>query len=68
MSIPIFLDVICRLVLNRSIPGIIEIEEFMMVMIVFLVLGFLQSEKEHVAIDLIVKRLPLWIQHLVAGF
>ena len=68
MSIPIFLDVICRLVLNRSIPGIIEIEEFMMVLIVFLSLGFLQSEKEHVSIDLIFNRFPEWVQHLVAFF
>jgi tripartite ATP-independent transporter DctM subunit len=68
MSIPIFIDVVCRLIMNRSVPGIIEIEEFMMIFIVFLALGHLQSEKEHVSIDLVFKRFPEWMQNLIAFF
>ena len=68
MSIPIFLDVISRMILNKSIPGVIEIEEFMMIFIVFLSLSHLQSEKEHVSIDIVFSRFPIWVQGLVDCF
>lgn len=68
MSIPIFCDVLSRMVLNKSIPGVIEIEEFMMIFIVFLSLSHLQSQKEHVSIDLLFSRFPEWIQDLVTCF
>jgi len=58
MSVPIFLDVTARMIFGKSIPGIIEAEEFMMILIVFLALAFLQADKEHVSIDLLYARLP----------
>ena len=58
MSIPIFLDVFSRLIVRKSIPGVIEIEEFMMVLLVFFALAFLQQKKDHVEIDLVYARLP----------
>ena len=42
MSIPIFLDVMSRIILNKSIPGVIEIEEFLMIFIVFLSLSHIE--------------------------
>ncbi|MBN2059870.1 MAG: TRAP transporter large permease subunit, partial [Deltaproteobacteria bacterium] len=58
MSVPIFLDVSARMILGKSIPGIIEAEEFMMILIVFLALSFLQTDKEHISIDLLHSKLP----------
>jgi len=68
MSIPIFIDVLSRMILNKSIPGVIEIEEFMMIFVVFLSLSHLQTAKEHVSIDLLFSRFPVWVQNLVDCF
>ncbi|MDT8377697.1 MAG: TRAP transporter large permease subunit [Desulfotignum sp.] len=57
MSIPIFLDVIARLVLHKSMPGIIELEEFFMVVIVFLALGATHGKEGHISIELLTSRL-----------
>ncbi len=58
MSVPIFFDVVSRLITGKSIPGVIEIEEFMMILIVFLSMAFVQKNKGHVRIDLVFERLP----------
>ncbi|MBW1708616.1 MAG: TRAP transporter large permease subunit [Deltaproteobacteria bacterium] len=68
MSIPIFFDVLARLIFGKSIPGIIELEEFMMVLIVFLALAFTQIQKEHVDINLVFSRFPKWVQNLIETF
>jgi tripartite ATP-independent transporter DctM subunit len=68
MTIPIFLDVLARMLIGKSIPGIIEIEEFMMILIVFLALAFIQQEKEHVSIDLIYSRFPDRVKGLADVF
>ena len=68
MSIPIFFDVALRYVYGKTIPGIIEIEEFMLVCIIFLSMAFLQKKKEHVAINILVSRFPGWIQPVVDCF
>ena len=68
MSVPIFFDVLARLALGKSIPGIIELEEFMMILIVFLALGFIQAEKEHVNIDLLYSKFPPWAQETIDVF
>jgi tripartite ATP-independent transporter DctM subunit len=68
MSIPIFCDVTLRYVYGKTIPGIIEIEEFMLVCIVFLSLAFMQKKKGHVAINILVSRFPEWAQPVVDCF
>jgi len=68
MSLPVVLDVICRFFFSKSIPGIIDIEELAMVVVVFLALGFLQLEKEHIYIDLLVSHFPEWLQTVVDSF
>jgi TRAP-type C4-dicarboxylate transport system permease small subunit len=35
MPIPVFLDVVIRLVVDYSLPGIIELEEFLLLIIIF---------------------------------
>jgi tripartite ATP-independent transporter DctM subunit len=68
MSIPIFIDVTLRFVMRKAIPGIIEIEEFMLVCIVFCSLALMQIKKEHVSINIVVSRLPRRFQNIVENF
>ena len=57
MPIPIVVDVLRRFFVGKSLSGIIEIEEFIMVLIVFLSLALTQSENEHISIDLLYNKL-----------
>ncbi|MBN2060464.1 MAG: TRAP transporter large permease subunit [Deltaproteobacteria bacterium] len=68
MAIPIFIDVSSRFIFSRSILGVIEIEEFMLVCSIFCMLGFVQYEKGHISIDILVSRLPRSIQELLDVF
>ncbi len=68
MSLPVVLDVISRFFLDKSIPGIIDFEELSMVVVVFLALGFVQTQKDHICIDLLVSRLPKWLQTVIDSF
>jgi len=58
MSLPIFADVLARFTVRRSVPGIIELEEFLMIVIVFLALAHTQKKEGHIVIDLLTCRLP----------
>ncbi|MFH2128939.1 MAG: TRAP transporter large permease subunit [bacterium] len=53
MSFPIFFDVVARFVLQKSLPGIIEIEEFFMIVIVFLALAAAHRKEGHITIELL---------------
>jgi len=68
MSLPVVLDVLSRFFLDKSIPGIIDFEELSMVVVVFLALAFVQTQKEHICIDLLVSRLPKWLQTVIDSF
>ena len=57
MPIPIVADVLTRLFIGKSISGIIELEEFMMVLIVFLSLAITQWQRGQISIDLLFSRL-----------
>ncbi len=68
MSIPIVLDVLARFALSKSVPGIIELEEFFMVVIVFLSLAHSQRTEGHIVIDLLTCKLPQKIGRLLETF
>ena len=53
----VFADVIGRYIIHKSIKGDIEIQELMMVLIVFLALPYCQLEKVHIFVELLVNRL-----------
>ncbi|MEW6667182.1 MAG: TRAP transporter large permease subunit [Thermodesulfobacteriota bacterium] len=57
MPIPIVVDVIRRAIVGRSVPGIIETEEFMLVLIVYLSLAITQWQKGQISIDLVYGKL-----------
>jgi tripartite ATP-independent transporter DctM subunit len=58
MSVPIIIDVLARLLIGASVKGVVELEEFVMVVIVFLSLGHVQRIEGHIHIDLITCKLP----------
>jgi len=68
MPIPIVADVLTRLFVGKSLTGIIEIEEFMMVLIVFLSLAITQWQKAQISIDLVVNRLSERKQMVIEYF
>jgi len=57
MCLPIFFDVIIRFTTGKSIPGIIEITEFMLVLILFGSLSDIQLKREHIDIDILTSKL-----------
>ncbi len=68
MPLPVFFDVIARFVLRGSIPGCIEIESYILLIIVFLGLAFIQINEGHIRIGFIVSRFPKWVQNILDSF
>jgi tripartite ATP-independent transporter DctM subunit len=68
MPLPVFFDVIARFAIRGSLPGGIEIESFMLLIIVFLGLAFIQFNEGHIRIGFIVSNFPKWIQNLLDCF
>jgi TRAP-type C4-dicarboxylate transport system permease small subunit len=58
-------DVIGRYVFNSPITGAYEVTETMMVTVVFFFIAFTQAEKAHIAVDLVIIRLPDKIRVLI---
>lgn len=52
------LDVGSRLITSQSIPGTIETAEVVLVVSVFLALGFAQATRQHFAMNLVTDRIP----------
>lgn len=65
MPIPVILDVVFRFTASKSVPGVIEIEEFLLCITIFFGLAFVQWKGEHVKIDLLTSRFPKWVQDLL---
>lgn len=68
MPIPIILDIIGREILGFAVPGVIEIEELCMVLLLFLGLPTAEITKTHIAIDFLTKRFPAWINKMLDVF
>jgi tripartite ATP-independent transporter DctM subunit len=68
MPVPVFLDVLLRFLFKASIPGCIEIESYILLIIVFLSLAFIQSKGSNIRIEFLVSLFPQWIQNILACF
>lgn len=53
MPIPVFFDVLLRSTIGASIFGIIEVEEIALLFLVYFGLAYLQSQDDHIRIELI---------------
>lgn len=62
------LDVVCRYGFNHPLLGVLEITEFMIVLVAFCFLGPMQKDKGHVVVDLLVSRFSSRNQRLVNIF
>src|SRR4030042_5380500 len=56
------IDVIMRYVFNSPLVGGFELQEFLLIGVVFLSLAYVQSAKGHFSLDLLTTRLPLGAQ------
>lgn len=57
MMVSTVADVGRRLILGQPIPGVIEVGELLMVGSVFLGIAYTEARREHVAVDLLIRRL-----------
>jgi TRAP-type C4-dicarboxylate transport system permease small subunit len=51
------IDVILRYIFNSPLPGAYELKEFLLVGVVFLGLGYIQSIKGHLSVDVLISRM-----------
>jgi tripartite ATP-independent transporter DctM subunit len=65
MPIPVFLDVLARYLFEKSIPGVIEIEGYLLLIIVFLALAYTQFSEGHIRIDLLIVKFPEWARNIL---
>ena len=68
MALPIFFDILSRLITGKALPGVIEIEETLMVIIVFFSLAYTQMKKEHVVVEFLFLKLPARIRPYFSVF
>ena len=61
-------DVAMRYIFRAPLLGVHEISEFLMVIIVFLSLGYTQAQEGHVAVDIFVSRLSKRAQLIIEFF
>ena len=54
-------DVVGRYVFNSPITGVFEITEYLVLILIFSFIGYTQSQKSHVAVDLLLAR-PLRVE------
>jgi TRAP-type transport system small permease protein len=58
-------DVIGRYLFNRPITGVFEVTEYLVLILIFSFIGYTQSEKGHVAVDLLLVKFPRRIRTLI---
>lgn len=61
MPVPIIADIAGRELAGVAVPGVIELEELCMVLLLFLALPTAEITKTHIAIDFLTKKFPDWV-------
>lgn len=62
------IDVVARGITGRTVPGLFEMSELSMVMVVFLGLGWTLRDDAHIRVTMLTNRLAPSIRRLVDGF
>nr|NLD40386.1 TRAP transporter small permease [Actinomycetales bacterium] len=65
MMVAITIDVFCRTLYQKSVPGILEISETALVAAVFLGMSYTGATNSHIQIDLLTERLPARVRQVV---
>ena len=58
-------DVVGRYLFNRPITGVFEITEYLVLILIFSFIGYTQSQKGHVAVDILLPLLPAKLKKLI---
>ena len=58
-------DVVGRYIFNRPITGVFELTEYLVLILIFSFIGYTQSQKSHVAVDLLMGKVPEKIKVLI---
>ena len=58
-------DVVGRYLFNRPITGVFELTEYLVLILIFSFIGYTQSQKSHVAVDLLADKIPVKIKALI---
>ena len=58
-------DVVGRYLFNRPITGVFELTEYLVLILIFSFIGYTQSRKSHVAVDLVIGKIPEKIKALI---
>jgi TRAP-type transport system small permease protein len=58
-------DVIGRYLFNHPITGVFEITEYLVLILIFSFIGYTQSQKGHVAVDLLLVKFPNRIRNII---
>lgn len=67
MMLMVVVDVIMRFTLNKPILGSVEIASYMLSIIAFTTIPFVESERMHIAIPLLFDRLPKKVRFFVSA-
>ena len=65
MPVPVFFDVLFRVLFSRSIPGAIELEELLMGIMVFFGVAHTHSHGGHINIDLLTSKFPRSVNSVI---
>ncbi|PKN24087.1 MAG: hypothetical protein CVU64_22930 [Deltaproteobacteria bacterium HGW-Deltaproteobacteria-21] len=65
LPLPVFFDVLFRLLFSSSIPGAIEIEEFLMGILVFFGIAYTHTHGGHINIDLLTSKIPSGARNII---
>jgi TRAP-type C4-dicarboxylate transport system permease small subunit len=58
-------DVVGRYIFNRPITGVFELTEYLVLILIFSFIGYTQSQKGHVAVDILLPLLPPRLKKLI---
>ena len=59
------LDVVGRYIFSRPITGVFELTEYLVLIFIFSFIGYTQSQKGHVAVDILLPLLPPKLKKLI---
>ncbi|MEJ2102473.1 MAG: TRAP transporter small permease, partial [Desulfobacterales bacterium] len=67
MPIPVFVDVVMRTVFNFSLPGIVELEEYFLLLVIYYSLAHAHITVGHIRIDFITEKIPASLRPVISS-
>jgi tripartite ATP-independent transporter DctM subunit len=67
MPIPVFVDVVMRTIFDFSLPGIVELEEYFLLLVIYYSLAHVHITAGHIRIDVITEKIPSSLQPVITS-